>query len=147
MKLYKFPIPPTVNRQYMPSRGRLIKSTEARQYDTRVETFVLLNKRKIEAFKEHAYYLLVESPYLSITTIFVFHRSKLLTKKDKLKKIDVSNRLKSCHDNFAKVIGLDDSHFVNVNAKFAICEDEKDEQVIIELAREPINLLHFEDII
>lgn len=144
MRLVNFPLPISSNKLYSSFRGRLVKSQAGREYDTKVETFVLFNKRKVEAMRKHVYDLLDESPYLSITTIFVIHQNRVLTKQGKLKKIDVSNRLKQTHDCFSKVIGLDDSHFVNPIVHLATCRNEEEEQVIISLASS--TLLKYEDL-
>ncbi len=144
MKLTNFPIPISSNKLYSSFRGRLVKSQAGRQYDNQVQTFVLFNKRKIEAFKKHVHSLLEESPYLSITTVFVFRRNRILTKQGKMKKIDVSNRLKQTFDHLAKMLEIDDNVFINPIAQLAICDDEKDEQVIISVNK--AELLKYEDL-
>lgn len=144
MKLEKFPVPPSSNKLYSSFRGRLIKSKDGRDYDNKVQTFVLLNKRKIESFKKHVNLLLERGPYLSITTVFVMHKSKVLTKQGRLKKIDVSNRLKALHDAFARAMGIDDCVFVHPIARLATCDDERNEQVIFSL--ESSDLLRYEEL-
>jgi len=41
---------------------------------------------------------------------FMLHRSTIWTKKNTVKKFDVTNRIKALDDEISKLIGLDDSH-------------------------------------
>ena len=62
---------------------------------------------------------------LFIKTFFYFERSRVLTKNGKMKKLDVSNRLKALHDAFAGAIGIDDSQFVRIYASKSVASIEK----------------------
>lgn len=142
MILKGFPIPPTSNRLLMPARGRLVKTSDARAYDTKVDVFKMINRRKIEALKNQLSKL--ETKILKVEFIFVLHKKRLIGQKGQLKKLDTSNRLKQCQDHLAKIIEIDDCQYVDTPIKKVTCEDVKDEQVII-LIKETI-LERFEDL-
>ena len=54
---------------------------------------------------------------LRIDCVFYFKREQLYTLKGKLKKLDVSNRLKALHDCLAEALGVDDSCFMHITAQ------------------------------
>lgn len=108
VKLHKWPMPMTSNHLYIVSRGRLIKSNEARKYSNSCLHWGMQNRGTINKLRE-----ILKDKTLRVDCCFVFPRSKLITKKNTLKKIDYSNRLKQLHDELSKMIGVDDSHFVS----------------------------------
>jgi hypothetical protein len=103
-----FPMSLTSNHQYIVSRGRLIKSSEYRKYSIRVHNWALKHKGAFDKLRE-----ILRGKTLRVDCAFVFPREKLITKKNTLKKLDYSNRIKSCFDELSKLIGVDDSHFIS----------------------------------
>jgi hypothetical protein len=108
VKLHKFPMSPTSNHMLMVIRGRLIKSNDARKYSKQCELWGAQNRGSINKLKE-----ILKDKTLRVDCCFVFPRSKLITKKNTLKKVDWGNRVKQTHDELAKLIGVDDSHFIS----------------------------------
>lgn len=137
-------IPPSSNKLYSSYRGRLVKSKAGREYSDKIEFYALTNKRKIEAARKQVKELLEQSEYLKIECVFVFHFKRVISLKGTLKKIDVSNRVKQAHDATARLLDIDDCHFVEPIIKLATCEDIKNEQVIITITAG--QLLRFEDL-
>lgn len=108
VKLHKWPMPMTSNHLYIVSRGRLIKSNEARKYSNSCLQWGMQNRGTINKLRE-----ILKDKTLRVDCCFVFPKSKLITKKNTLKKIDYSNRIKQVFDELSKMIGVDDSHFIS----------------------------------
>lgn len=53
---------------------------------------------------------------LHIHTEFFFEKSRIFTKDGRIKKIDLSNRLKAIHDLVSTLLRIDDSIFFNLSA-------------------------------
>lgn len=124
--LQRFPLPPTSNQMYASVRGRFIKSALARRYAQDCERYKLKAFKQLDVIKETFQYF----DKIEVETIFIFHKSRVISKKGTLNKLDASNRIKPCHDAIASVLGIDDCHF-NVKAKIAVCDDPRDEQTIV----------------
>ncbi len=82
-----------------------------REFKVAMKAYFLQNhvtmKLAREALSGHA---------LSIHTSFGLEKSRILTKKGSFKRLDVSNRLKALHDEFAKALLIDDCCFVQLSA-------------------------------
>jgi hypothetical protein len=129
MLLTHLPIPPTSNRFLIPANGRLIKSPEARRYEGTMHIYALRFFKQIEAIAEA-----FKGKHLRVDRYFIFHKSRLITKKDTLKKLDSSNRVKILDDSVSKLIGIDDCYFITGVAEKLWCDDPKDEQVILKFS-------------
>lgn len=104
----RWPMSVSSNHLYFVSRGRLVKSNEGRNYAKKVQTWAQKNKSTIDKLKA-----ILRGKTLRVDCAFFFPKSKLVTKKNTLKRIDWSNRIKLVHDNLADLIGVDDSHFIS----------------------------------
>lgn len=131
MKLTGFPMPPTSNKLYASVGGRFIKTVEGRRYDAAIAGFSLIKFRQIEKIKKELQANTL--PYLHISTTFVFFKKRIVGTRGQLKRLDASNRIKQAHDALAKILSIDDSYFVQGSFSKIMCDDEKDEQVIIEI--------------
>lgn len=108
VKLHRFPIGPSSNQLYASFRGRLIKSSAGRAYSNQCAIWALKNKSALDKLRE-----ILRGKTLRVDCAFVFPREKLITKKNTLKKLDFTNRIKVCQDELAKIIGVDDAHFIS----------------------------------
>lgn len=126
--LYKYPLPPSSNELYASVRGRLIKTKIARLYDYEVQNYYLNN---INMFNDLR--LFVKDSLISVDCIFIFHKKRIISKENKVKKLDASNRLKICHDTLAKILDIDDKQIVRGSFEKATCDSENDERVIIHI--------------
>ena len=113
----------------MPAQGRLIKTTEARSYESTFKLYELRHFKQIEAIRSA-----FKAKTLSVDYFFVFHKARVLTKQNTLKKIDVANRVKIIQDCLSKIIDIDDCFFVTGKLEKLWCEDAKDEQVIVKIS-------------
>lgn len=102
-------MPPTSNNMYVPINGRLIKSNESRKYDVQIERIKIKLFRELDEFKK----LINQNSFLRVDVICVFPFKKVFTKKNELRKFDHSNRVKPIFDSISKLVGLDDSHFID----------------------------------
>jgi Holliday junction resolvase RusA-like endonuclease len=106
------PMPPTSNKMYaMWRRGSKtyhVPSPELKAFQRKMESYVI-TEDKIDLVRA------MKGP-LSIECFFFFRRERLYTKKDTIKKLDVSNRIKALHDCLCKRLGIDDSLFFEVYA-------------------------------
>ena len=100
---------PTSNHMYLPVNGRLIKSNESRRYDQQIDLLKLKLFRQLDAFKA----LHGSKTLLKVDVITVFPKKKFFTQKNELRKFDSSNRLKTIFDSISKLIGIDDSYFID----------------------------------
>lgn len=129
MILTRLPIPPTSNRFVIPANGRLIKSPEARRYEATMKMYELRHFKEIEQIREA-----FKNKHLKVDRYFVFSKDRLITKKNTLKKLDTSNRVKVLDDCVSKLIGIDDCLFITGVAEKLWCDNPKDEQVIIKFS-------------
>lgn len=127
--LKKIPLPPSSNQIYASVRGRLIKSQHARIYSNQCQIWALKNFKLLDMIKDHY----KSETTLEVNYIFVFHKQRLVGKKNQIKKLDAANRIKVIQDELAKMIGIDDSLFLKTTIEKVTCESESDQQVIIEI--------------
>ena len=111
--LKRFPLPPSSNQLYASVNGRLIKSTEGRKYEASVDMYGLREFKILEQFKE----LVKPTDVFNVDMYFVFMRDRLISKKESIKRLDATNRLKA--------------RFVTGSYHKAYCRFPQDEQVII----------------
>ena len=138
--LVGFPLPPSFNEQHMPSRGRLVKTRVAREYDAHVAHYQMRHHQKLLEIR-NTLGPMMEHHALKVNFYFMFHKHRLFTKTKRAdswcKSLDATNRIKSAQDAVARVLGIDDKfHFQHYVEKVA-CENSVSEQVVItlELAR------------
>jgi hypothetical protein len=107
--------------------GRFIKSVEGRKYDASVEMYKLREFRILEEFSK----LVKPTDVFNVDMYFVFARDRLVSKKETIKKLDATNRLKASHDGLSKILGIDDCRFITGSYHKVYCRFPQDEQVII----------------
>lgn len=77
----------------------------------------------------------IQSKKLCLIVQVYFKKERLFTKDGRIKKLDISNRIKSCEDCLCNSIGIDDSQIFRVVAEK--CVTDFDEQTVISLMRHP----------
>lgn len=107
--LLKLPMPGTSNHQYVPVNGRLIKSSESRNYSKQIEIIKLRLHKQLDEFKS----LLKKDTVLKVDVYTVFPKKKFFTKDKSLRKFDHGNRLKPILDSVALLLNHDDSMFID----------------------------------
>jgi hypothetical protein len=125
--LKRFPLPPSSNKLYASVNGRLIKSVEGRRYDASVDMYRLKEFKVLDQFKE----TIKPTDVFRVDMYFIFMKDRLVSKKDTIKRLDSSNRIKQTSDGLAKIIDVDDCRFITGSYHKAYCRFPQDEQVII----------------
>lgn len=77
----------------------------------------------------------IRSKKLCLIVQVYFKRERLFTKDGRIKKLDISNRIKSVEDCICKAIGIDDSQIFRVVAEKCVTDCE--EQTVISIMRHP----------
>lgn len=127
------PLPPTTNLQYSTfvKNGRImrVKAKDSVAYQKEFYAWASLKADDINKAKS----LLNETMELKIRANFFFSKDRLYTKKGKIKRLDVSNRVKLLHDCLADVLEIDDSQFfLCIETKVPVYNDAC-EQVIVSI--------------
>lgn len=125
-----FPLGPTSNHMLMQSRGRLIKSPEARIYDSRIDSFYLYNKKSLDEISNK-----IKGSLLRVDMYFVFLYSKIIGKEGQVKQIDYSNRVKMSQDGLARCLQIDDKLIKCGFLELVTCDTEEDEQIIFRILK------------
>ncbi len=122
-----FPIPPSINKQLTSVRGRLIKTSTARLFDAHVQRFKLVQFRQLAEIAQ----CLDSKKAYRVDCYFIFHKDRLIGKKNQIKALDVNNYLKSSLDGLVKCLEvIDDKNFIAHHVEKLSCENPKDEQVV-----------------
>ncbi len=125
---HKYPLPPSSNDLYASVRGRLIKTKVARLYDYEVQNYYLNHLKMMNDIKDF-----VKDKMIGVDCTFVFHKKRIISLENKIKKLDASNRLKICHDTLSKILDIDDKQIIRGTFEKATCDDINEEQVIISI--------------
>lgn len=115
----------------MPSRGRLIKTKQAKIYDSIMEVYKIKQFHNVQSWIKSCG--ITKDTTLSVMCLFVFHQPRVFSKKNTLKTIDVSNRVKQTHDWIAKIIDVDDSRFVRSDIIKSYSNNPQDEMVLVKI--------------
>lgn len=110
------PMPPTINGRLMPSRGRLIKSPEIRQFDQMIMIYGARAQKHLKEISEALKSEIQTGKVLQIEFEFYFPREKLIGKAGQPKQRDVDSRIKSSLDAVAKLIDIDDKYVFHLHA-------------------------------
>lgn len=127
------PLPPSSNKQYSTflRNGKIqrVTSPAAALYQHDFKAWAFRHRADILAATQT---ILQWQSTIEIRAYVIFKKSRLLTKDSRIKKLDISNRLKALHDLLADAFNIDDSHFsTNFNEKLVSISDQ--EQVVIVL--------------
>jgi len=123
------PIGPSINKLYASVGGRQIKSKEGRIFDQRIEVFRLRHFRQLKQIHDE-----FAGKILNVDKYFIFHNKRLFCKDGSCKKFDVENFLKSTTDGLARLIGIDDRYFRCGVVEAISCENEDQQQLIVEIS-------------
>lgn len=111
LKLYNCPIPPSENKIYRNVlRVGRVYTKEALAYKKAFQSFALANHIAIKNFNKEV----SQSEPLILVMKYTFHRSRLFTKKDTIKRLDLTNYQKILLDCISKDCGIDDSRYFEV---------------------------------
>lgn len=125
------PIPPSTNHQYstIVRGGKTIRvpSKEATHYKRLFAFWKLKNARAINAARDE---IKAWGEPVEVCMYVCFSKERLFTKDHRIKKLDITNRVKSIHDLLCEALGFDDSMIVSASMEKCAVE-HVDEQVLI----------------
>jgi Holliday junction resolvase RusA-like endonuclease len=125
VQLVKVPMPPSINKQLMVSKGRMIKTNEARKYDRAFDVYLLMRQKAIAATKDLIRQWQKDGfNALRVDIEFFFPKEKLFSKNNMIKKLDTTNRVKSVLDKISLALEIDDSLFIETFATKTLCDSE-----------------------
>ena len=115
-KLENLPMPPSVNQCYVNVGKKRVSSASLRKFKNSIAKWHYINKTSVAAAKEE---LLTElKRKIALKFIFRFPEKKIYIKKTKrVKKLDVSNRIKAAEDAITDMLGFDDKLVFKVEAE------------------------------
>lgn len=112
----RVPMPPTSNLAYSSFMrgGRVVRvcSKELVAFKSQFSAYHMANLNGFGAGK-----LIFGGKPLFIDCDFYFPQERLYTKDGRLKRLDVSNRLKALHDCMATALEIDDCQFMEISAR------------------------------
>lgn len=146
--LTKFPLPPSINEQLAPSRGRLIKTKKARDYDEKVKMWIFVNRDGLTKAQSVLLPFVQTGFGLRIDSFFAFQEQRILCKsaraKDWVRVLDANNRLKSAIDGLSAGLGIDDKFIFTGLCEKVICKSSVDEGVTFLV--QPVRLRTLQDV-
>ena len=114
--LVDLPMPPTSNNQYRSfvrdGKVRHVSSPELKAFKQNMWAYSLQHSQKIKTIRP-----LMINRRLCVSAIFNFFPESIFCKDGRVKKMDVSNRLKSLHDCLNEILEIDDSYIFKVHAE------------------------------
>lgn len=122
----KLLMPPVGNHRHIPVRTRtkgrispikgnglrLIKAPEFREYDNKIDLWILRNKSFIEMISERTNKWIEKGFCLQLEIDYCFPLSKTLSQKNQLKEIDIDGRRKTVQDTVAKILRISDKWII-----------------------------------
>ena len=138
------PMPHSVNRNFILSRGRFIKSRDARLFDSEVRVWMQRRKSALREMQALARSWVAQGYVLRVDVDFFFERKRLFSTtkkaKDFVKSIDVNNRIKPLLDAVVLIIGIDDKFFFEHFITKKACKAHEQEHCKVTVL--PIKLEH-----
>jgi len=116
------PFPCSDNRAHRTGSRSFIrfKSKEYTAFESEMTLWAYENKQALEQAKESLQIALESMPALELIIRLKFEKSRVLTKKNTLKRIDASNFIKVFNDKLSQLLGIDDSIFFKVTVEKTI---------------------------
>lgn len=135
------PMPPSSNHQYatITRKGKSIRipSKEVKAFKKQMQEWALEHREVVEKAKEW----LKNKYQIQLERHYCLHRSKLWTKDYRLKKLDVTNRIKAFDDCLCEMMGFDDSQiWLGQEEKISIPDNIKECVIVILKPAKPRSL-------
>jgi len=111
-----------------------VPSQELKDYQKQMELYPFGQGADFLVQKNFVQHWVNEGYLLEVKALFCFKRKRIFTLKNEPKKMDVSNRIKALHDCLGKILGIDDCLFFRIHAEKALCDENLNEMVIVEIA-------------
>jgi len=129
-----FPIPPSSNSIYKHFLDRRTKKVRRVSTDKLIRfkkdcaNWSMINRSLCTLANDY----LKNEPFISVEVFVGLHSNTIFTKSGAVRKMDVSNRGKALFDCLSNIIGVDDSHFIDVRlTKYVVSNDTPERCKII----------------
>lgn len=120
----KLDMPPTSNNMYFLARRGAktfhIPSDELKKFKTSILQYKYTQPQEYLTNLKLVQSWVNAGKALEVRCLFFFKRIRLLTKDNRPKKIDVSNRIKALHDSVSELMQIDDCYFFRISAEKVI---------------------------
>jgi len=123
--LKDFPLSPSANQLYKNRRGGRCKTDIYKEFLGECDIWSLTRRRKLEQIHKHFMKEIHNVKWIQVSMYVHLEPAKMYTKGGKLKKIDVSNRVKAAHDVLSDFIEIDDKYFCLGNTEFILSDVNK----------------------
>jgi len=129
--IIKLPMPPQSNNMYVGARlGRRFPSKQLTAFKSQIQLIKL--GMKLDEDQKGFKTQFINIP-IKLHRKFYFHYSSVFTKKNTVKRMDVSNRIKACDDALEVLFGIDDAYvFFASEEKCISTTDEAFVMLVIE---------------
>lgn len=129
-----FPLPPSTNHLYktivIRGRSRRAKSKEYKAYEHAVKVWMMTHHHELQLARALTT-MAGPGRFIHLDLDFKFHRSRILCKDGKPKRLDTSNRLKALEDALSLILGIDDCWFWSGQYDKSIAPENEVERVEI----------------
>jgi len=137
LALYNIPFPPSGNQMY-PGKIRRYPSKELKQFKQDMELWAALNKKDLDKKSTEFCKQLAGGKVVRISRFFFYPYDRIYTKDGRIKKNDVTNRIKAIDDSITDLMGIDDS-LIWEGAEFKCIADDAAHVVVVLSAIDPKN--------
>ena len=114
MVITGLPMPPSanalyrnVNRRFGKGSGR-VKTNEYKIFESKIKQWAWQNPDQFTLARTFIKQVQSRGDLIRLDLTFFFERSRIITKDQRPKRLDTSNRLKAMHDALANMLGFDD---------------------------------------
>lgn len=140
--LFSFPFPISVNESLcygmFNGQRRTYSSAKHKAYKNDCKHWVLRNREYVLMLRENAQRWVKEGHFVSVSMKVLIPKDEYYTKtktaKDPVKRFDVTNRIKQCHDALSEILDIDDRYFRPTKEEIFTC-DLKTKHLILQLSR------------
>lgn len=148
--LKDLPFPISVNESLTSVRGRLIKTTVARNYLKEMHVWAMQNKRQVDLAREFVKHCFDNKIVLRVDSFLAWPKKEVLVSQENYKAFhfaqsrDATNRIKQLHDAISEILDIDDRYFFYGDCCKLISDYNKKECLVV---IKPEKVLNMSDIL
>lgn len=136
--LTNYPFPPSLNKSYPTNRmGRRFPSQELTKFKNAAKLYAI-SQDLAALVSDCTRVVKDEDVFIKVDLLFSIPKSAMFTKDQRVKKLDVDNRIKAVFDSISDLIQVDDRHFQVGSAMKCYNESKDDYWVDIKIDYVPI---------
>lgn len=140
--LFSFPFPISVNESLsygmFNGQRRTYSSPKHKAYKNECKLWVMSNLKFVDMLRENAQRWRQDGFHVAVSMKVLIPKDEYYTKtkeaKDPVKRFDVTNRIKQCHDALSEILDIDDRYFRPTKEEIFTC-DLKTKHLVIHLSQ------------